>query len=42
MYSQSIKLTLSKDIITIILKKLKYKSLDDYINDMLQKEVLSK
>jgi hypothetical protein len=39
MNNQSIKLKLSKDIIQIILKKLKYKSLDDYINDILQREI---
>ncbi len=42
MYSQTIKIKLDKDIIQVILKKLRYNSLDDYINDMLQKEVLSK
>lgn len=42
MYSQTIKIKLDKDIIQIILKKLRYNSLDDYINDLLQKEILSK
>jgi hypothetical protein len=42
MYSQTIKIKLDKNIIQVILKKLKYNSLDDYINDLLQKEILSK
>ena len=42
MYSQTIKIKLNKDIIQVILKKLRYISLDDYINDLLQKEILSK
>jgi len=42
MYSQTIKIKLDKDIIQVILKKLRYSSLDDYINDLLQKEILSK
>jgi hypothetical protein len=42
MYSQTIKIKLDKDIIQVILKKLRYNSLDDYINDLLQKEILSK
>ncbi len=42
MYSQTIKIKLNKDIIQVILKKLRYNSLDDYINDLLQKEILSK
>ena len=42
MHSQTIKIKLDKDIIQVILKKLRYNSLDDYINDLLQKEILSK
>jgi hypothetical protein len=42
MYSQTIKIKLDKDIIQVILKKLRYNSLDDYINDLLQKEIKSK
>jgi len=42
MYSQTIRIKLDKDIIQVILKKLRYNSLDDYINDLLQKEILSK
>jgi hypothetical protein len=42
MYSQTIKIKLDKDIIQVILKKLRYNSLDDYINDLLQKEILNK
>ncbi len=42
MYSQTIKIKLDKNIIQVILKKLRYNSLDDYINDLLQKEILSK
>lgn len=39
MHNQTIKLNLSKDIIKIILKKLKYNSLDEYVNNKLQEEL---
>lgn len=42
MYNQSIKLNLSKDIIKVILKKLKYNSLDEYVNNKLQEELSKK
>lgn len=39
MHNQTIKLNLSKDIIKVILKKLKYNSLDEYVNNKLQEEL---
>lgn len=42
MYNQSIKLNLSKDIIKVILKKLKYNTLDEYVNNKLQEELSKK
>jgi len=38
MYSQSIKIQLDKELIAVILKKLKYRNLDEYVNDKLKQE----
>jgi hypothetical protein len=41
-YSQSIKIDLSKEIVNLIIKKTKHKSLEDYVNDKLKTDLLSK
>jgi len=40
MYSQNIKISLEKDIVNALLKKLKYKSLDEYVNKKLKQDIL--
>ena len=40
MYSQNIKISLEKDIVNALLKKLKYKSLDEYMNEKLKQYIL--
>ena len=40
MYSQNIKISLEKDIVNALLKKLKYKSLDEYMYEKLKQDIL--
>lgn len=40
MYSQTIKIQLDREIVNALLKKLKVKSLDEYINQILKNELL--
>ena len=39
-YSQSIKIDLQKDVVDTLLKKLKYKSLNDYVNNKIKSDLL--
>jgi hypothetical protein len=41
-YTQSIKIDLSKEIVNLIIKKTKHKSLEDYVNDNLKTDLLKK
>jgi hypothetical protein len=40
MYSQNIKISLEKDIVNALLKRLKYRSLEEYINEKLKQDIL--
>ena len=39
-YTQSIRIDLPKDVVDILLKKLKHKSLNYYVNDKIKSDLL--
>jgi len=39
MYSQTIKIVLDKEVVNLILKKLKHRNIEEYINSKLKEEV---